>query len=168
MQAVGFSLPSDLFGTQGEVFLSTSSSESQWVMSSSIPEVSSEDDSFPSRSAFGNSSVRASVFILLFHLGCVGVSFSVRHRTCITDLVFFSKLGMLVTLVEPVMPVRVGSSAPAPMLSGFFTVWAAEHGLYSVDVFLTFSSQSIPDRLAASHSFSFSGNKKEASLPPVW
>lgn len=81
---------------------------------------------------------------------------------------FFAKSGMLVTFVDPVIPVRVESSAPAPMLSGFFTVWAADHELYSVEASFPSFSFSIPDVSVASTSHSTSGNTKEVSFPPVW
>lgn len=164
-----------MLATIQEDVVSTSFSVSQWVVSSSIPEVSREEDSFPSRSAFGNSSVSASDFALLFLHECVEVSFSVRQSTWITDLVFFSKLGMLVPLVDPVIPVRVESSARVPMFSGFHTECAAEHELYSVDYFLTSShivnSLSPYDPLGTverQFSYSHSGNNNDASTPPVW
>ncbi len=60
---------------------SSSYSAPQPVSSWSLPGASRDDDSFPSRSVLDNSSVRVSFFYSRFFLGCVGVSFSVRHRT---------------------------------------------------------------------------------------
>lgn len=152
--------------------VSASISESLCVASSSIPDVSSGDDSFPSRSIFDNSSGSASDFALLLQHECVEVSFSVRLSTCITDFVFFSKLGIFVPFVEPVIPVSVESSARAPIFSGFFTECAADLELYSVDYFFTYSFSVTAflsaDTVERRFSSSISDKNNDASIPPVW
>lgn len=92
------------------------------------------------------------------------VSFSVRLLTWRLGFVFLFVSGILVTFVEPVIPVSAESSYSLYIPWCFFVVYTADLELYSADVFLTTVS---PFTLFSerSHSYFSIGNFKGRPPP---
>ena len=125
--------------------LSTSSSKFLDVISGSVPNISDNNNSFPSQSLFNGSSIDTSPFVLLFFLKNIKISFSIHLDAYVASLIFLSELNVFTPFISPIVPIDIKSSIPIPVFSNFFAMYTTSLRFLSTKICLVsklFSSDS--------------------------
>ena len=66
--------------------------------------------------------METSIFVLLFRLKYIKISFSIQREAYVASLIFFDGLNVLIALIRPMVPIEIKSSTPTPVLSNFFAI----------------------------------------------